>query len=169
MIHYQAAPGSGPRSGVAPHVDFSWITLVLQDDAGGLQVRTPAGEWLPAPPVAGRMLVNIGEILAFSTGGCCTATPHCVSLPPAGCARISLPFFLNPGLATTVAPVLAGREAQPSHADAAHVHRVFPVLPTDPFVFGDEEWWRKGLGVYCAECVTHPPRNAGGTAARRDR
>src|SRR5579872_529419 len=39
LIHYRIPPGATPRSGVAPHVDFSWITLLLQDGAGGLEAR----------------------------------------------------------------------------------------------------------------------------------
>ncbi|MGC4053356.1 MAG: 2-oxoglutarate and iron-dependent oxygenase domain-containing protein [Paludibaculum sp.] len=40
LIHYLPPPDSQPRSGVAPHVDFSWITLLLQDDAGDLRLHT---------------------------------------------------------------------------------------------------------------------------------
>ena len=134
MIHY---PASVARAGVAAHVDFSWITLLAQDETGGLEICTPAGEWLSAPFVPGTLLVNLGEILQFATGGYFQATPHRVTT--GALSRVSLPFFLNPSLDRVVAPGPGGE----------HVHRV---LQTAPLHFGEEEWKRKGLGIWCASC-----------------
>jgi isopenicillin N synthase-like dioxygenase len=169
LIHYQPIPDASPRSGVAPHVDFSWITLLLQDDAGGLEIRNGEGEWQPAPHVPGTLLVNVGEILQSASGGYFKAAPHRVV--SGARSRISLPFFLNPGLETTVHPV--------PHApanDPEHVHRVFSEPRTSPFVFGEEEWRRKGLGVYCGSCfgaglITSPAGTvgAGPPHSREDR
>jgi isopenicillin N synthase-like dioxygenase len=150
MIHYPATEGQ--RSGVASHADFSWITLLLQDNTGGLEVCLPEGEWVAAEPVPGTLLVNFGEILEFATRGRCASTPHRVANPSATESRISLPFFLNPALDKVVSAVDAGDPVQ--RVDAAHVHRVFAELPRDPFVFGEAEWRRKGLGVWCASCVS---------------
>lgn len=150
MILYDVPPEGQPRSGVAPHVDFSWITLTLQDAAGGLEARAPAGDWFPVPPVEGALVVNLGEIVEFETQGWFASTPHRVvnrgNLP-----RVSLPFFLNPSLSRLVEPVRADRIERASEAE--HVHRVFTRLPLEPFVFGEAEWRRKGLGVWCGECV----------------
>jgi len=154
LIHYPAT--EVPQSGVAAHVDFSWITLLLQDDCGGLEVRSPAGAWRAVPPAGGALLVNIGEILQFATRGYYVATPHRVRMGPASRPRISMPFFLNPSLTTLVAtapvdpPPIAGLEP----AERDHVHRVLTVRERDPFVFGEAEWRRKGLGVWCASCVS---------------
>ena len=134
MIHY---PASAARAGVAAHVDFSWITLLAQDETGGLEICTPAGEWLSAPFVPGTLLVNLGEILQFATGGYFQATPHRVTT--GALSRVSLPFFLNPSLDRVVTPGSGGE----------HVHRV---LRTAPLHFGEEEWKRKGLGIWCASC-----------------
>lgn len=152
MIHYQPVAGQTVRSGVAPHVDFSWITLLLQDDAGGLEVRAEDGGWIPIPPEPGTLLVNFGEILQFATGGYFRATPHRVIGGPK--SRISIPFFLNPGLDTTIERIHLPADPPPgSAAEPEHVHRVFAVEPPSPFVFGDEEWKRKGLGIYCGSCL----------------
>ena len=129
--------GGARRPGVAAHVDFSWVTLLLQDATGGLEVCTPAGEWMEAPFISGTLLVNLGEILQFATGGLYQATPHRVTTAERD--RISLPFFLNPALDSVISPVEPG----------AHVHRV---LRAAPLQFGEEEWKRKGLGVWCAAC-----------------
>ncbi len=152
MILYQAPPSGTPRSGVAPHVDFSWITLLLQDDTGGLEVRAAGGDWLEVPPEPGRLVVNVGEILEFASRGQYRATPHRVVNRSSTKARVSLPFFLNPGLESRVerAPVEAAAECK---TDGTHVHRVFPAARQDGFVFGEEEWRRKGLGIWCSTCT----------------
>lgn len=137
MIHYHESPGGIARPGVAAHVDFSWITLLVRDHAGGLEICTPAGEWLAAPAVSGTLLVNLGEVLQFATGGYYQATPHRVTTGDR--SRISLPFFLNPSLDSVISP----------RAGEAHVHRV---LRAEPLHFGEAEWKRKGLGFWCAEC-----------------
>jgi len=134
MIHY---PASTARAGVAAHVDFSWITLLAQDETGGLEIFTPGGEWLAAPYMPGTLVVNLGEILQFATGGYYQATPHRVTTGAR--SRVSLPFFLNPSLDRVVVPGVGGE----------HVHRV---LEAAPLHFGEEEWKRKGLGIWCASC-----------------
>ena len=52
---------------VAPHMDFSSITLFLQDHTGGLEVRTGGGEWLE---------VNVGKIVEFASRGRYRAMPE---------------------------------------------------------------------------------------------
>lgn len=135
MIHYYGSREA--RAGVAAHVDFSWVTLVAQDATGGLEICTPMGEWVAAPCVEGTLVVNLGEILQYATGGLYQATPHRVMTGER--SRVSLPFFLNPPLDRVVSVVEAGE----------HVHRV---LRPAPLHFGEEEWKRKGLGVWCAGC-----------------
>lgn len=152
LIHYLPPPDGQPRSGVASHVDFSWITLLLQDDAGGLSACTPEGRWQDIPPMPGTLIVNLGEILQFVTGARLKATPHRVMNRTRD--RISLPFFLNPGLDRWIAPApLSRRGAYSAAPEAEHVHRVLPISADIPFQYGDAEWRRKGLGVWCRECV----------------
>ena len=157
LIHYQPLSGIEPRLGVAPHVDFSWITLLLQDDTGGLEFGTPDGKWLQVPGVPGTLVVNMGEIMEFATRGYYRATPHRVVNSVQ--SRISLPFFLNPGLDTRIDPIdfsinaeRPRRVAEGEPGTSSHVHRVFSEVRRDPFVYGDEEWKRKGLGIYCQAC-----------------
>jgi len=54
---------------VAEHNDFSTITLLVQDPVGGLEARTPEGEWISVPPIEGSILLNAGNMLALLTGG----------------------------------------------------------------------------------------------------
>jgi isopenicillin N synthase-like dioxygenase len=143
------------RPGVAAHVDFSWITLTLEDDTGGLEVRGPDGQWIAVEPEPGTLLVHVGEILAFATRGRFCATPHRVVNRLSDRSRLSIPFFLNPSLQTIVTPVA---ELSDTHAreivDDSHVHRVLSTVePGYSFLFGAAEWRRNGLNVWCTECV----------------
>lgn len=158
LIRYHPQPNPAvPRSGVAAHVDFSWVTLTLQDDVGGLEVRTPAGAWLSVPPTRCAWLVNVGEILQFATRGALCATPHRVVNPSSRAARISIPVFLNPSLETVVRPLRVQSVERGAQVltNGAHVHRVLdPDCEPVPFHFGEAEWRRKGLNVWCRACVT---------------
>jgi len=154
LIHYQELPNGELRSGVAPHVDFSWITLLIQDETGGLEFYTRDGSWVAVPPEPGALVVNIGEILDFATRGYFAATPHRVV--SGARSRISIPFFLNPGLDSRVAPLESFTDHKMRWSvPPAHVHRVFSTPRQAPFVYGDEEWRRKGLGIYCESCFRH--------------
>ena len=141
------------RPGVAAHVDFSWITLTLQDDSGGLEIRVPDGRWIAVEPEPGTLLVHTGEILAFATNDRFSATPHRVVNRHSDRSRVSIPLFLNPSLHTVV-KVIPGLPIGRRTVDDSHVHRVISsTTPAAPFLFGAAEWRRKGLNVWCTECV----------------
>ncbi|KAF9889349.1 hypothetical protein FE257_007459 [Aspergillus nanangensis] len=87
LIKYPPPPQSTAEAattqGVGPHKDSEFLTFLLQATPHpGLEVQNKAGEWVPAPPVAGSLVVNIGRALEAITGGVCTATTHRVSLAP---------------------------------------------------------------------------------------
>jgi isopenicillin N synthase-like dioxygenase len=88
-------PGEGHDGwGVGEHTDYGLLTILRQDDSGGLEVRTPAG-WVDAPPVPGSLVCNLGDMLERMTGGRYRSTPHRVR--NAGAAtRLSFPFFFDP-------------------------------------------------------------------------
>lgn len=86
------------RQGVGGHKDSGMITLLwIEPGKGGLQVELD-GDWIDIPSIPGGLVVNIGELLEWATGGYLTATIHRVISPPAGEDRISVPFFYNPQL-----------------------------------------------------------------------
>jgi isopenicillin N synthase-like dioxygenase len=148
LINYHPQPGGGAaRVGVASHCDWSWVTLLLQCEVGGLEVRTPAGDWLDVPPVPDTLVVNPGELTEVVTNGGLRATPHRVVNHSAARPRISIPVFINPPLRFVVSP--AG-ESLPPVRETEHIHRVLdPAAVRVPFVFGESEWQRKGLGGWC--------------------
>lgn len=58
--------GDGERMGLGAHKDFSWVTLVLQDEVGGLEVLNSEGKWIDVPPREGTLVVNVGQVSFFS-------------------------------------------------------------------------------------------------------
>ena len=157
LICYHPQPEiDGSRPGVAAHVDFSWITLTLQDSTGGLEIRVPNGEWIAIEPEPGTLLVHVGEILMFATQGRFCATPHRVINRQSDRSRLSIPIFLNPSLETIVTPIAGASPTLVRRTIVdSHVHRVLsPSEPAGSFLFGAAEWRRKGLNVWCTKCVS---------------
>ncbi len=89
--------------GVGEHTDYGLLTLLLQDDVPGLQVRTPQG-WLDAPPLPGTLVCNIGDMLDRLTGGTYRSTPHRVR-NASGRERFSFPLFFDPDFTARVTPL----------------------------------------------------------------
>lgn len=110
-------PPSDPELwGVGEHTDYGLLTILLQDDAGGLEVRSRSG-WVAAPPVPGSFVCNIGDMLDRMTQGVFRSTPHRVR-NPAPRDRLSFPFFFDPGFFARVQPIdLPGVEAPPGDQD----------------------------------------------------
>jgi isopenicillin N synthase-like dioxygenase len=91
--------------GVGEHTDYGLLTLLLQDDNGGLAVRTGDG-WIDAPPIPGTFVCNIGDMLDRLTGGYYRSTPHRVR-NVSGNERLSYPFFFDPDFDKEVPPLPA--------------------------------------------------------------
>jgi isopenicillin N synthase-like dioxygenase len=106
IFHYPPSTPDSDDWGVGEHTDYGLVTLLLQDDNGGLQVRTPDG-WVDAPPIAGTFVCNIGDMLDKMTNGWYRSTPHRVR-NVSGNERLSFPFFLDPDFGAEVPP-LPGR------------------------------------------------------------
>lgn len=151
--YHPQASDAAARPGVAPHVDFSWLTLTLQDSPG-LEVRARGGQWIRIEPRPQTVWVHAGELLQFATRGRYRAMPHRVINQSTDRTRVSMPLFLNPPLRALV-PVLVGEPSAGETADPSeHVHHVLsPDAEPVPFHFGEAEWRRKGLGRWCAVCT----------------
>lgn len=87
--------------GVAPHTDFGVMTVLCQDNTGGLQVQDINGRWLHAPPVDGSLVVNVGDLLSRWTGGAYKSTPHRV-VNTSGKERLSLVLAFDPNPDTLI-------------------------------------------------------------------
>jgi isopenicillin N synthase-like dioxygenase len=110
--------------GVAEHTDYGLLTLLAQDDAGGLEVRARAG-WRGAPPIPGSLVCNIGDMLERLTGGRFVSTPHRV-VNRSDRPRLSFPFFYDPDFTALITPVPGAPELRASGErwDGADVHAV---------------------------------------------
>jgi isopenicillin N synthase-like dioxygenase len=103
IFHYPPSPPQDDGWGVGEHTDYGLLTLLAQDDSGGLQVAAPDG-WIDAPPIPGTFVCNIGDMLDRLTGGWYRSTPHRVR-NRSGHGRLSFPFFLDPGFSAEVPPL----------------------------------------------------------------
>jgi isopenicillin N synthase-like dioxygenase len=106
LLHYPPQPPMIEEGlyGSAPHADFGCLTILAQDDVGGLEVATPDGRWSVAPPVAGAFVVNVGQMLHRWSNGRMLATPHRV-VNRSGRERWSVPFFYDPNVTSVIEPL----------------------------------------------------------------
>lgn len=58
--YYPACPQPDLTLGLQSHSDFGAITLLIQDDVGGLQVAKD-GQWVAVPPIPNAIVVNLGD------------------------------------------------------------------------------------------------------------
>lgn len=95
--------GDADLYGSAPHTDFGCLTILAQDEVGGLQVQTPAGDWVDVPRMPGAFVVNVGDMLHRWSNGRLLSTPHRV-INRSGKTRYSCPFFFDPNVGTDIEP-----------------------------------------------------------------
>jgi isopenicillin N synthase-like dioxygenase len=108
--------------GVGEHTDYGVLTILRQDRAGGLEVKTRAG-WIDAPPIPASFVCNIGDMLDRMTGGRYSSTPHRVR-NFAGRDRLSFPFFFDPNFDAAIEPITLGGapDDREERWDKASVH-----------------------------------------------
>jgi isopenicillin N synthase-like dioxygenase len=85
------------------HSDAGVLTVLAQDDVGGLEVYH-RGAWLPVSPVEGAFVINIGDMMQIWSNDHYQAPVHRVR-PVRGVARLSMPFFFNPPDDAVVSPL----------------------------------------------------------------
>jgi isopenicillin N synthase-like dioxygenase len=134
IFHYPPAGATGadePQAsegswGVAEHTDYGLLTILHQDDTGGLEVRTPT-DWTAAPPIPGSFVCNLGDMLERMTGGLYRSTPHRVRAR-GRVGRVSFAFFFDPSWDAEVRalPLDATPPPTPSAPrwDGANVHEL---------------------------------------------
>ena len=106
IVYYPPQPTAlgEDQFGVAPHSDFGCITLLWQDSNGGLEVLERASRtWIPAPPIAGTLVINVADLLARWTNDRYASTPHRV-INRSGRERLSIATFHDPDYKAVVDP-----------------------------------------------------------------
>ncbi|KAH6612021.1 hypothetical protein C7974DRAFT_438206 [Boeremia exigua] len=116
-IHYPPCPSPFPNPsaadpvGIGSHTDIQLLTLLWQDDSGGLQVLSRTDEWLDAAPVAGTLVVNVGDFLQRLSNDRFRSTVHRV-YNRSERSRFSMPFFFgfNADAVCEVVPTCVSKE-----------------------------------------------------------
>jgi isopenicillin N synthase-like dioxygenase len=125
MLYYPPQPPLTPEDvfGSAPHTDYGFITLLVQDEVGGLQVRNINGDWVDAPYMPGAFVMNAADILHRWSNGQFISTPHRV-INTSGRSRFSNPFFFDPDMKAEIVPL---ESCIPEGETAAY----------EPIIYGD--------------------------------
>lgn len=115
LLHYPAVRKSVFKENphqvrAGEHSDYGSITLLYQDDSGGLEVKSPKGTWVRATPIPGTIVVNAGDLLSRWSNDLISSTKHRVIQPPPKAGemndadnpesmfppRYSIAYFCNP-------------------------------------------------------------------------
>ena len=126
LIHYPPTPADRPEDlyGANEHTDYGFMTLLVQDSIGGLQVQFSDGSWVAVPYIPDTYVVNIGDMLSRWTNGYFHSTPHRVLNASTQRDRYSIAYFFDPDLDTMISGL-------PNLADPASQVRFDPIRLVD--------------------------------------
>jgi isopenicillin N synthase-like dioxygenase len=108
MVRYPAHPADADERtyGAGAHTDWGALTILAQDAHGGLEVRMPDGEWVPATPVKDAFVVNLGDMIPRWTNDRYHSNLHRVrNVHSGGGPRYSIPMFYSPDFLARVEAV----------------------------------------------------------------
>lgn len=109
LLNYPPQHPDDLAIGSQPHTDGSAVTILAQDDAGGLEAVNDLGQWTQVAPIPGTFVINLGETMKLWSDGRFAATPHRV-INTSGRDRTSFPFFSNPDFHTVIQPVITATQ-----------------------------------------------------------
>ncbi|TPX31081.1 hypothetical protein SmJEL517_g05526 [Synchytrium microbalum] len=136
LLHYPAVPKNlldkDGHSRAGAHSDYGTLTLLFQDDKGGLEVKDKhTDQWVPVHPIPGTIVINAGDLLARWANDTITSTEHRVVSPQTSTAdknsydeRYSVVFFCNPNFDAEikVLPSCSGKTNPPRY-EPVNTHR----------------------------------------------
>ena len=101
IAYYPPVGGESSQISLAGHKDSSFLSLIPPATRPGLEIYTPAGNWIEQPAIPEAILVNTGTVLVRWINDTYIATPHRVRADT-GETRYSNIFFLSPGADTVL-------------------------------------------------------------------
>ncbi|XP_028765875.1 probable 2-oxoglutarate-dependent dioxygenase At5g05600 [Neltuma alba] len=102
---YPPCPTPELALGVGPHKDPGVLTILAQDEVGGLEVKRKSdGQWVAVKPTPNAFIINLGDVLQVWTNGEYESVEHRVMVNSVK-ERYSVPFFLNPSHYIMVKPL----------------------------------------------------------------
>ncbi|XP_016438061.2 homoarginine-6-hydroxylase 2-ODD-C23.1-like [Nicotiana tabacum] len=110
-IGYPPSPSSDGQDnarstiGCGAHTDYGLLTLLNQDDdILALEVKNKSGEWIPASPIKGTFICNVGDMLKILSNGLYESTLHRV-INSSGKYRVCVAYFYEPNFDAEVEPL----------------------------------------------------------------
>ncbi|EEF32055.1 1-aminocyclopropane-1-carboxylate oxidase homolog 4 [Ricinus communis] len=91
---YPYCPQPDLTLGIMPHTDPGVMTVLLQDEIGGLQVKH-GDDWVDIKPVNGGLIINVGDFLQIVSNGEYKSVEHRVLANSSKEPRISVVEFFN--------------------------------------------------------------------------
>ncbi|KAL3538914.1 hypothetical protein ACH5RR_002280 [Cinchona calisaya] len=103
--HYPPCPSPHLALGVGRHKDAGALTILAQDDVGGLEVKRKSdGEWILVKPIPNAYIINVGDILQVWSNDKYESVEHRVMVNSEK-ERFSIPFLFNPAHYTWIEPL----------------------------------------------------------------
>ncbi|POO03047.1 Isopenicillin N synthase [Trema orientale] len=105
LNHYPPCPIPHLALGVGRHKDAGALTVLAQDDVGGLEVKRKSdGEWIRVKPTPDAFIINVGDMIQVWSNERYESVEHRVMVNSER-ERFSVPFFLNPAHYTMIEPL----------------------------------------------------------------
>lgn len=106
LLHYPPQTGriKVDKIGIGAHTDYGCMTILAQDDVGGLQVLNRDSAWVEVPPIDGTFVINIGDMMQRLTNDLYLANYH-RAINTGGRDRYSMPLFFDVDYETVFEPL----------------------------------------------------------------
>jgi isopenicillin N synthase-like dioxygenase len=102
----QPATADDRTFGAGAHTDWGALTILAQDTNGGLEVQMQDGSWVPAYPIDGTFVINLGDMIPRWTNGRYHSNLHrVINKNSAARHRQSVVFFTDLDFEAVIEPI----------------------------------------------------------------